>query len=89
MSSLSFGYQLPTFETTDNNSDRIAAVLELGVAAEQEGFDTVWVPDSPFQYGLPDPLTVLAALAARTATGRSATAGREAMSRPAFSGLTP
>ena len=43
-----------------------ASLLELGARAEALGFDAVWVPDSPFQYGVPDPLIVLSALAART-----------------------
>jgi probable F420-dependent oxidoreductase len=66
MSGLSFGYLLPTQEAVGENSDRIGALLELGVEAERLGFDAVWLPDSPFQYGLPDPLIVLGALAART-----------------------
>ena len=66
MNSLTFGYLLPTQEATGENSDRIAALLELGAEAERQGFDTIWLPDSPFQYGLPDPLIVIAALAART-----------------------
>jgi alkanesulfonate monooxygenase SsuD/methylene tetrahydromethanopterin reductase-like flavin-dependent oxidoreductase (luciferase family) len=66
MSLLTFGYLLPTQEATGDNSARIGALLELGTEAERHGFDTVWLPDSPFQYGLPDPLLVIAALAART-----------------------
>ena len=66
MSSLTFGYLLPTQEATGENGDRIAALLALGAEAERQGFDTIWLPDSPFQYGLPDPLIVIAALAART-----------------------
>jgi alkanesulfonate monooxygenase SsuD/methylene tetrahydromethanopterin reductase-like flavin-dependent oxidoreductase (luciferase family) len=53
-----FGYLLPTFEDYD--------MVELGVSAEQAGFHSVWVPDSPFVYGLPDPLVVLAGLATAT-----------------------
>jgi probable F420-dependent oxidoreductase len=53
-----FGYLLPTFDAGD--------MVELGVGAEQAGFDGVWVPDSPFVYGLPDPVVVLAALASVT-----------------------
>ena len=66
MSSLTFGYLLPTQDAAGERSDRIAALLELGAEAERQGFDTIWLPDSPFQYGLPDPLLVIAALAART-----------------------
>jgi probable F420-dependent oxidoreductase len=61
-----FGYLLPTQDARGKDSDRIGALLELGAEAEQLGFEAVWLPDSPFQYGVPDPLVVLAALAART-----------------------
>ncbi|HYQ62659.1 LLM class flavin-dependent oxidoreductase [Actinophytocola sp.] len=60
-----FGYLLPTFERGD--------MVELGVQAEAAGFDSVWVPDSPFVYGLPDPVMVLAALASATTRVRLAT----------------
>jgi probable F420-dependent oxidoreductase len=53
-----YGYLLPTFDAGD--------MVELGVHAEEAGFDSVWVPDSPFVYGLPDPVTVLAGLASAT-----------------------
>jgi probable F420-dependent oxidoreductase len=66
MSSLTFGYLLPTQEAIGHGGERIAALLDVGVEAERLGFDAVWLPDSPFQYGLPDPLLVIAALAART-----------------------
>jgi probable F420-dependent oxidoreductase len=66
MNQLTFGYLLPTQEATARNGGRIEALLELGVGAERLGFDTVWLPDSPFQYGVPDPLVMLGALAART-----------------------
>jgi probable F420-dependent oxidoreductase len=66
MTPLTFGYLLPTHEATGGNSARIGALLELGAEAERQGFDTVWLPDSRFQYGLPDPLIMIAALAART-----------------------
>jgi probable F420-dependent oxidoreductase len=61
-----FGYLLPTQEATGRNGGRIEWLLELGVEAERVGFDTIWLPDSPFQYGVPDPLVMLGALAART-----------------------
>jgi alkanesulfonate monooxygenase SsuD/methylene tetrahydromethanopterin reductase-like flavin-dependent oxidoreductase (luciferase family) len=61
-----FGYLLPAFEPD-------APLLELGARAEALGFEAVWVPDSPFQYGVPDPLVMLAALAARTSTVTLAT----------------
>jgi alkanesulfonate monooxygenase SsuD/methylene tetrahydromethanopterin reductase-like flavin-dependent oxidoreductase (luciferase family) len=66
MTPLTFGYLLPTQDARGRDGDRIAELIELGARAERLGFDCVWVPDSPFQYGVPDPLVVLAALAART-----------------------
>ncbi|TDP88971.1 LLM class flavin-dependent oxidoreductase [Labedaea rhizosphaerae] len=61
MSELRFGYLLPTFADVP-----LESLVDLGVRAEQAGFDSLWVPDSPFVYGLPDPLVLLSALAART-----------------------
>jgi alkanesulfonate monooxygenase SsuD/methylene tetrahydromethanopterin reductase-like flavin-dependent oxidoreductase (luciferase family) len=66
MSSLAFGYLLPTQDAVVAQGQRLAQLVELGVRAEHLGFEAVWVPDSPFQYGLPDPLIVLAALASRS-----------------------
>lgn len=60
-----FGYLLPTFEDGD--------MVELGIGAEQAGFHSVWVPDSPFVYGTPDPLIVLAGLATATTRVRLGT----------------
>ncbi|GAA3008956.1 LLM class flavin-dependent oxidoreductase [Actinokineospora diospyrosa] len=59
---LDFGYLLPTF-TADR---RLDALVELGGQAEHLGLDSVWVPDSPLVYGLPDPVVLLSALAATT-----------------------
>ena len=63
---LSFGYLLPTQIATSRDGWRSGELIELGVEAERLGFDAVWLPDSPFQYGVPDPLVLLGALAART-----------------------
>ncbi|MGH2884721.1 MAG: LLM class flavin-dependent oxidoreductase, partial [Solirubrobacteraceae bacterium] len=65
MSALAIGYLLPTQDAAGAQGQRIGELIELGVRAEEIGFEAVWVPDSPFQYGLPEPLVVLAALAAR------------------------
>ncbi|MFL6126244.1 LLM class flavin-dependent oxidoreductase, partial [Actinophytocola sp.] len=62
---IEFGYLLPTFEGGD--------MVSLGVRAEEAGFDSLWVPDSPFVYGLPDPVLMLAALASATSRVRLAT----------------
>jgi alkanesulfonate monooxygenase SsuD/methylene tetrahydromethanopterin reductase-like flavin-dependent oxidoreductase (luciferase family) len=66
MNPITFGYLLPTFEARGTNGDRLASLIDLGCEAERLGFEAVYVPDSPFQYGVPDPLVVLGALAART-----------------------
>ncbi len=66
MSALTFGYLLATQEASGAAGRELASLLELGARAEALGFDSVWVPDSPYQYGVPDPLVVLSALAART-----------------------
>lgn len=66
MTDVTVGYLLPTQEAVGAQAGRIEALLELGAEAERSGFDTVWLPDSPFQYGVPDPLLMLAALASRT-----------------------
>jgi probable F420-dependent oxidoreductase len=66
MTDLSFGYLLPTQEASGARGAKLGELVELAVRAEELGFDTLWVPDSPFQYGVPDPLVVLAAVAART-----------------------
>ena len=66
MSALRFGYLLGTQEASGAAGRELVSLVELGARAEALGFDAVWVPDSPFQYGVPDPLVVLSALAART-----------------------
>jgi probable F420-dependent oxidoreductase len=58
--SVSYGYLLRT------KGAEIPTLLDLGARAEELGFDAVWVADSPLVYGQADPLTFLAALAART-----------------------
>lgn len=66
MSALTFGYLLPTQEASGADGRKLVSLIALGARAEALGFDAVWVPDSPFQYGVPDPMVVLSALAART-----------------------
>lgn len=66
MSTLTFGYLLATQEASGAAGRQLVSLVELGARAEALGFDAVWVPDSPFQYGVPDPMVVLSALAART-----------------------
>ena len=66
MSTLTFGYLLATQEASGAAGRQLVSLVELGARAEALGFDAVWVPDSPFQYGVPAPMVVLSALAART-----------------------
>jgi alkanesulfonate monooxygenase SsuD/methylene tetrahydromethanopterin reductase-like flavin-dependent oxidoreductase (luciferase family) len=60
------GYLLPTYEAAAAHGASLPPLMDLGTRAEAAGFDAVWVPDSPFQFGVPDPFVVLSALAART-----------------------
>jgi alkanesulfonate monooxygenase SsuD/methylene tetrahydromethanopterin reductase-like flavin-dependent oxidoreductase (luciferase family) len=63
---LSFGYLLPTRDAIALGHPQAAPLLALGERAEALGFDAVWVGDSPLARARHDPLTMLAALAART-----------------------
>jgi alkanesulfonate monooxygenase SsuD/methylene tetrahydromethanopterin reductase-like flavin-dependent oxidoreductase (luciferase family) len=63
---LSFGYLLPTRDAITRGRPQAAPLLALGERAEALGFDAVWVGDSVLARARHDPLTMLAALAART-----------------------
>jgi len=71
----SFGYLLPTREIT-MTSDRPdpAVILDLAAAAEQAGFDSLWVGDSLHARPRLEALTTLAAVAARTSRATLGTA---------------
>jgi alkanesulfonate monooxygenase SsuD/methylene tetrahydromethanopterin reductase-like flavin-dependent oxidoreductase (luciferase family) len=60
------GYLLPTRERVMEGRDETASLLALAVRAEALGFDSVWVGDSLLARPRHDPLTLLAAVAART-----------------------
>src|ERR1700758_3914252 len=60
------GYLLPTRERVMEGRPEIAPLLELAARAEGLGFDSVWVGDSLLARPRHDPLTLLAAVAART-----------------------
>jgi alkanesulfonate monooxygenase SsuD/methylene tetrahydromethanopterin reductase-like flavin-dependent oxidoreductase (luciferase family) len=60
------GYLLPTRERVMEGRPQTAALLELATRAEELGFDSVWVGDSLLARPRHDPLTLLAAVAART-----------------------
>jgi len=60
------GYLLPTRERVMEGRPEAASLLDLAVGAENLGFDSVWVGDSLLARPRHDPLTLLAAAAART-----------------------
>lgn len=60
------GYLLPTRERVMEGRDETASLLALAERAETMGFDSIWVGDSLTARPRHDPLTLLAAVAART-----------------------
>ena len=60
------GYLLPTRERVMEGRDETASLLGLAERAEGLGFDSIWVGDSLLARPRHDPLTLLAAVAART-----------------------
>lgn len=60
------GYLLPTRERVMEGRPEAAPLLDLAARAERLGFDSVWVGDSLLARPRHDPLTLLAAVAART-----------------------
>jgi alkanesulfonate monooxygenase SsuD/methylene tetrahydromethanopterin reductase-like flavin-dependent oxidoreductase (luciferase family) len=59
------GYLLPTRERVMEGRPETGPLLELATRAERLGFDSVWVGDSLLARPRHDPLTLLAAVAAR------------------------
>ena len=60
------GYLLPTRERVMESRPQTGPLLDLSARAEELGFDSVWVGDSLLARPRHDPLTFLAAVAART-----------------------
>jgi len=60
------GYLLPTRERIMEGRPETGSILALAARAENLGFDSVWVGDSLLARPRHDPLTLLAAAAART-----------------------
>lgn len=60
------GYLLPTRERVMEGQPETASLLALAERAEGLGFDSIWVGDSLLARPRHDPLTLLAAVAART-----------------------
>ena len=63
---LKLGYLLPTRERVMVGVHETDRILELGDVAEEVGLDSVWIGDSLIAKPRHDPLTLLAAIAART-----------------------
>src|SRR5947207_12356859 len=59
------GYLLPTRERVMEGRPETAPLLELAAGAERLGFDSIWVGDSLLARPRHEPLTLLAAVAAR------------------------
>jgi probable F420-dependent oxidoreductase len=68
------GYLLPTRERIMEGQPETAPLLALAEQAEALGFDSIWVGDSLLARPRHDPLTLLAAVAARTRTAELGTA---------------
>ena len=68
------GYLLPTRERTMGGQEETAPLLALAERAERLGFDSIWVGDSLLARPRHDPLTLLAAVAARTRKAELGTA---------------
>ena len=63
---LKLGYLLPTRERVMVGVHDTDRILELGDVAEEAGLDSVWIGDSLIAKPRHDPITLLAAIAART-----------------------
>jgi len=61
-----FGLLLPTREAVMSGRLETAPLLEMAERGERAGFDTVWIGDSLIARPRHEPLTLLAAVAART-----------------------
>jgi probable F420-dependent oxidoreductase len=68
------GYLLPTREQVMEGRSAAAPLLALAEKAEELGFDSIWVGDSLLARPRHDPLTLLAAVAARTKRAELGTA---------------
>ena len=63
---LKLGYLLPTRERIMSGQSETAPLLALAEKAEEQGYDSIWVGDSLLARPRHEPLTTLAAIAART-----------------------
>lgn len=80
------GLLLPTRERTVSGEHDPAGLIDLARAAERAGLDSVWVGDSLTARPRPEPLTLLAAIAAATERITVGTAALTAALRPPLIG---
>ena len=71
---IEIGVLLPTRESVMSGRPETAPMLTMAERAEQAGFDSVWIGDSLLARPRHEPLTLLAAVAARTRRVRVGTA---------------
>ncbi|GAA4219217.1 LLM class flavin-dependent oxidoreductase [Actinocatenispora rupis] len=86
MTGVRIGLLLPTRERTVTGRHDPAALIDLARAAERAGLDSVWVGDSLTARPRPEPLTLLAAVAAATERITVGTAALTAALRPPLPG---
>src|SRR5262249_60896663 len=71
---IAFGLLLPTREAVMSGHQETGPLLTMAEHAEARGFDSVWIGDSITARPRHEPLTLLAAVAARTKRVRPGTA---------------
>ena len=74
MATVEFGVLLPTREAVMSGHPETASMLAMAERAEAAGFDAIWIGDSVTARPRHEPLTLLAAVAARTRRVRLGTA---------------
>ena len=71
---IKIGYLLPTRENIMEGRPAAAPILSLAAKAERLGYDSIWIGDSVLARPRHDPITLMAAVAARTSKVKIGTA---------------